>query len=125
MDDTFKIINNFRNPTKFREELKKFIVDNGVIGTAAGVSIALSTKDIIQSFVGDIIIPSFIFLLASLNITKLTNMLPEKSTVNLTSFIKQLVSWTLVIIITYLFITIAFKILLGVNTELPPPKNKK
>jgi large-conductance mechanosensitive channel len=124
MDDTFKIINNFRNPTKFREELKKFIVDNGVIGTAAGVSIALSTKDIIQSFVGDIIIPSFIFLLTSLNITKLTNMLPEKSTVNLTSFIKQLISWTLVIIITYLFITIAFKILLGVNTELPP-KNKK
>jgi large-conductance mechanosensitive channel len=108
-------INNFSNPTKFKEDLKKFIVDNGVIGTAAGVSIALVTKDIIQSFVGDIILPSFYFVLASLKINKITEMLPGKRILDFTNFMKQLISWVLVIIITYLFITITFQSLLGIG----------
>jgi large-conductance mechanosensitive channel len=110
-------INSFSNPTKFKEQLKKFIVDNGVIGTAAGVSIALVTKDIIQSFVGDIILPSFYFVLASLKINKVTEMLPGKRILDFTNFMKQLISWVLVIIITYLFITITFQSLLGIGTE--------
>ena len=112
-------INNFSNPTKFKEDLKKFIVDNGVIGTAAGVSIALVTKDIIQSFVGDIILPSFYFVLASLKIDKVTDMLPGKRILDFTNFMKQLISWVLVIIITYLFITITFQSLLGIGGTEP------
>ena len=112
-------INNFSNPTKFKEDLKKFIVDNGVIGTAAGVSIALVTKDIIQSFVGDIILPSFYFVLASLKINKVTEMLPGKRILDFTNFMKQLISWVLVIIITYLFITITFQSLLGIGGTEP------
>ena len=38
-------------------QIKKFIVDNNIVGTVAGVCIALSAKDGIQSLVGDIIIP--------------------------------------------------------------------
>ena len=53
------IVNNIHaSKNEFVEQLKKFIIDNGIIGTAAGVSIALVTKDVIQSLVGDIIIPS-------------------------------------------------------------------
>jgi len=119
-------INNFSNPTKFKEDLKKFIVDNGVIGTAAGVSIALVTKDIIQSFVGDIILPSFYFVLASLKIDKVTDMLPGKRILDFTNFMKQLISWVLVIIITYLFITITFQSLLGIGgTEIKEPVKKE
>ena len=114
-------INNFSNPTKFKEDLKKFIVDNNVIGTAAGVSIALVTKDIIQSFVGDIILPSFYFVLASLKINKVTEMLPGKHFLDFTNFMKQFISWVLVIIITYLFITITFQSLLGIG----PAKEKE
>jgi large-conductance mechanosensitive channel len=116
-------INNFSNPTKFKEDLKKFIVDNGVIGTAAGVSIALVTKDIIQSFVGDIVLPSFYFVLASLKINQVTDMLPGKRILDFTNFMKQLISWVLVIIITYLFITITFQSLLGIGQE--PAKVKE
>lgn len=119
MENTFKTLNHFSDPNKFKEELKKFIVDNGVIGTAAGVSIALVTKDIIQSFVGDIILPSFYFVLASLNITKVTKMLPGKHFLDFTNFMKQFISWVLVIIITYLFITITFQSLLGIGKETP------
>jgi large-conductance mechanosensitive channel len=110
-------INNFSNPTKFKEQLKKFIVDNNVIGTAAGVSIALVTKDIIQSFVGDIVLPSFYFVLASLKVTKVTEMLPGKHFLDFTNFMKQFISWVLVIIITYLFITITFQSLLGIGRD--------
>ncbi len=113
MENTFKTLNHFSNPTIFKEEFKKFIVDNGVVGTAAGVSIALVTKDVIQSFVGDIILPSFYFVLAGLHITKVTNMLPGKHFIDLTNFMKQIITWVLVVIITYLFITITFKSLLG------------
>ena len=123
MENTFKTLNHFSNPTIFKEELKKFIVDNGVVGTAAGVSIALVTKDVIQSFVGDIILPSFYFVLASLHITKVTNMLPGKHFIDLTNFMKQFITWLLVIIITYLFITITFQSLLGIDRE-PVKENK-
>ena len=108
-------LSHFTNPSKFKEQLKRFILDNGVIGTAAGVSIALVTKDIIQSFVGDIIIPSFIFVLSSLQIKGLTEMLPGKKMLDLTNFFKQLISWVLVIVITYLFITFTFQVLLGIQ----------
>ena len=51
------------NPVSFREKFSKFIVDNGIAGTAAGVSIAVSTKELITSFVGDILIPLIYILL--------------------------------------------------------------
>ena len=119
------MMSDFSDPVKFKEQLKRFILDNGVIGTAAGVSIALVTKDIIQSFVGDIIIPSFIFVLASLNIKGLSEMLPGKKMLDLTNFLKQLISWILVIIITYLFITFTFQVLLGIEITKPVTTAKK
>ena len=117
MENTLKTLNNFSDTNKFKEQLQKFILDNGVIGTAAGVSIAIVTKDVIQSFVGDIILPSFYFVLASLKVTKITEMLPGKRVIDFTNFIKQVISWILVIIITYVFITFAFESLLGVSKE--------
>jgi large-conductance mechanosensitive channel len=51
-------VNGIVNPNALRNNMKKFIVDNGIIGTAAGVCIALATKDVVQSFVNDIIMPS-------------------------------------------------------------------
>ncbi len=110
------IVNNIQaSKNEFVEQLKKFIIDNGIIGTAAGVSIALVTKDVIQSLVGDIIIPSICALLLRLNITYITSCLPGKTNFDITNFIKQSVSWVFVIIITFLFIKITFNSLLGIN----------
>ena len=108
-------MNNLGNPTAFKEQLKKFIIDNGIIGTGAGVSIALVTKDIIQSLVGDIIIPFFFFILTSLNITSVGKVLPGKTAVDFTNFVKMFISWIITIIITFLFVRVAFKQLLGVD----------
>ena len=47
-------------------ELQQFIIDNSIVGTTAGVCIALVTKDLIASLVGDIIIPGIILLCITL-----------------------------------------------------------
>jgi len=103
------------NSNELKDQLKKFIVDNNIIATAAGVSIAIVTKDVIQSFVGDIVIPCIFFLLLSLNLKIFSKILPGKTNINFTNFVKQFITWLLVIIITFLFVNNAFKFLLGVE----------
>jgi large-conductance mechanosensitive channel len=112
------------NKDLFIDQLKKFIIDNGVIGTTAGVCIALVTKDLISSLVGDIIIPSFILLLLGLNIKSITNILPGKSSWDFQNFLKQFISWIMVIIVTFIFIKVSFGMLLGTDKVEKKPETK-
>ena len=96
------------------DQLKQFIVDNNIVGTSAGVCIALATKDVIQSFVGEIIIPLVIILLHSLHIDLLAKYLPVKGGLNVTDFIKQLVTFVFITIISFIFVKFAFGYLLGI-----------
>jgi len=116
----------FTDPQLFRENLKTFIIDNGIIGTMAGVSIGIVTKDLITSLVGDIIIPVIIILLLKLNIPYLTKILPGngKASLNITTFIKQLISWVFIIIISFVFIKGAVERLLGIDNSKKHDKSK-
>jgi large-conductance mechanosensitive channel len=96
------------------DQLKQFIVDNNVVGTSAGVCIALATKDVIQSLVGDIIIPIVIILLHSLHIDLFAKYLPVKGGLNITDFIKQFVTFLFITVISFIFVKFAFGILLGI-----------
>ena len=69
------------------EPIKQFILNNGIIGTTAGVSIGMVTNLLIQSLVGDIIVPIIIFLCLKLNLQWLTNILPSQSEFSLNKFI--------------------------------------
>jgi large-conductance mechanosensitive channel len=116
------------NKTAFMQELNKFILDNGIIGSVAGVSIALVTKEAIQSLVGDIVMPIIIILLLKLNVKSLTKILPGKSDINIRNFIKIFITWILVIVVTFVFIKFTFAKLLGVNVtkqEAPVKEPKK
>ena len=95
-------------------QLKQFIVDNNIVGTSAGVCIALATKDVIQSFVGEIIIPIVIILLHSLHIDLFAKYLPVKGGLNITDFIKQLVTFIFITVISFIFVKFAFGYLLGI-----------
>lgn len=101
----------------FKEQLKQFIINNGIIGTSAGVCIALVTKDVIQSLVADLVIPTIILVLSFLKLKFLINILPkkDKSQINIVNFINQLITWFLVIIITFLFIQYSMKYLFGID----------
>ena len=103
-------------------QLKKFIADNSIVGTAAGVIIALATKDVITSLVSDIIIPLVIIGLLKLNLKSLTSILHGKSNLDFTKFLNQFISWILIIIVTFIFIKITFEIIMGISSD---NKNKK
>lgn len=111
MNDLSKI-----NKKELLDDFNKFIIDNNIIGTCAGVIIALVTKDLILSFVSDIIIPLFIFIFIKLHIKSLTNILPSgKLHFDITNFIKQFTTWFLTLIVTYIIISLSFKIFLGIK----------
>jgi len=99
------------------ENIKKFIIDNNIVGTSAGVCIALATKDSIQSLVDDIIVPAILLLLNSFHIGFIKRYLERnnKNTLNIMNFIKNFITFILVIIISFLFVNIAFGYLLGIS----------
>ena len=116
------------NKSAFMQELNRFILDNGIVGSVAGVSIALVTKEAIQSLVGDIILPIIIIMLLKLNVKTLTKILPGSSEINIRNFIKILITWILVIVVTFVFVKFAFTKILGVNVtkqEAPIKEPKK
>ena len=98
-------------------DLKRFIIDNNIVGTSAGVCIALAAKDGIQSLVGDIIIPAIVMALKALHIDFLTKYLPVngKTQLNITDFVKQMITFGLIIVISFIFVKFAFGYLLGVS----------
>jgi large-conductance mechanosensitive channel len=104
--------------------IKDFIIDNGIIGTMAGVAIALYTKDLILSFSGDIVIPLMNRALLGLNIKPLTAILPHKVKFNVVLFFQNLISWILGVLITYLFIQYTVKMLLGISGSKSEKENK-
>jgi large-conductance mechanosensitive channel len=111
------------NPISFRDKFGKFIVDNGIAGTAAGVSIAVSTKELITSFVGDILIPLIYLLLIRINVTSV-KILPAHAQINGMTFVQHSITWVLVIIITFLFIQYFFKNILGISGDTKADKKQ-
>jgi large-conductance mechanosensitive channel len=107
------------------EPIKQFILNNGIIGTTAGVSIGMVTNLLIQSLVGDIIVPIIIFLCLKLNLQWLTNILPSHTEFSLNKFIKQLISWILTLLISFLFVKTAFEMLLGISHKKEVKDEKK
>ncbi|MFY7728048.1 MAG: MscL family protein [Flavobacterium sp.] len=100
-------------------ELKKFVIENNIVGTSAGVCVALAAKDGIQSLVGDIIMPSIVALLHALRIEGVTKFLPVEGHMkfNIANFIKEMVTFILIIVLSFLFVKVAFEYLLGIDRE--------
>uniref|UniRef100_A0A6C0EUX7 Large conductance mechanosensitive channel protein n=1 Tax=viral metagenome TaxID=1070528 RepID=A0A6C0EUX7_9ZZZZ len=106
--------------SEFKAQFAEFITKNNVVGVTAGVVIGYSAKDTITSLVNDIILPLIILLISKFD-KSLTKFLPGKgkSTLDITHFISQVITFILLSIITFFFILFAFNKLLGATT---PPK---
>ena len=85
-------------------DLKTFIFNNNILGTMSAVTIAFSTGTMIRSLVGELILPSIysIFNSGTAGFTGLTGE-------NVSKFIKEFISWLIVILITFLFIDYILK----------------
>jgi large-conductance mechanosensitive channel len=106
-------------------KFKQFIIDNNIVGTSAGVCVALAAKDGIEALVGDIIIPILVMLLHALRIDGLSKFLPVNGSaaLNVTDFVKQMVTFILIIFISFIFVQFAFGYLLGVTTTVKEDKS--
>lgn len=92
--------------------IKTFIITNNILTTMAAVTIAFSTGTMIRSLVSDIILPSIYSLI--IKKVKHVNMFLKGAfapinTMNLDNFLKEIISWIMVIIVTYLIIGYALK----------------
>ncbi len=107
--------------TDFKNDFAKFISENNVVGVTAGVIIGYSAKDTITSFVTDIFLPLFIIFLHKLKFKSIMRFLPGKgkNQMDIAKFVGQFISFILLSIITFFFLTFTFNKLLNV------PKKKK
>ena len=90
----------------FKSELASFLVENKVMGTAAGFCIALVTKEVIQSLISDIFIPIILIILSFIKIKSILKILPKSNGLNIIKFINNFVTWVIMLIVTFLFITL-------------------
>lgn len=122
----FENLTNSINLNSGVSQIKKFIMDNNIVGTSAGVGVGLAAKDAIQSLVNDILLPSFVVLFRSLNIESAASFLPvsKKADINIISFIKQMITFVLVVTVSFIFVKLAFDYLLGIDTTKKNDKPK-
>jgi large-conductance mechanosensitive channel len=96
------------------DEFKNFLIDNRIITTLVGVIIAYSAWELIQSFVGDIILPTIYFLfLQRITNKNASNIFEPMNKLNIPNFIKELLSFIIVLMITFFMIFELMKNLLG------------
>ena len=108
-----------KNNREFIEQIKKFIVSNNIVGYTAGVCVALGTKDVIESAVSSVIVPGIILALLMLDNKFLQAHLPKNVTVNVNDLVKKFFTWLMLVVMTYVFVKIAFERLLGVTSTKP------
>lgn len=88
--------------SKLTEDLKVFITTNGVIGYAVAMVIALTVKDLIESFIGDLLVPSINVFLIGLNLKKFSKYLPGNEKIGILRFIKSFLTFLLTFLVLYL-----------------------
>jgi large-conductance mechanosensitive channel len=106
-----------QNNSEFIEQIKKFIVSNNIVGYTAGVCVALGTKEVIESAVSSVIVPGIILGLLMLDNKFLQAHLPKNVTLNVNDLVKKFFTWLMLIVMTYVFVKIAFERLLGVSSN--------
>jgi len=100
-------------------QIKKFVMDNNIVGTSAGVGVGLAAKDAVQSLVNDVIMPSLALLFHYFNFDTASKFLPvsEKSKLNVINFIKQMITFIITVAVSFLFVKLSFDYLLGIDSS--------
>lgn len=108
--------------SEFSEQFKKFIASNGIIGVAAGFTIGVVTKDAVSSFVHDIIFPLIFIFINKVYVGKFSKMFIDNNELRVVEFIKQLSTWVLIVVFTFIFLEMSFVYLLGIDKNLEKKK---
>jgi len=108
-----------------RVSFEKFIYENSILSTTAGVLVAYSAKDMIQSFVGDLLLPGiyFIFVQNYVNSKFVSKVFEPVNKLDLPRFFSNLISFMVILFITYLTIQHIIKKVLPYDTLSPSPSS--
>jgi large-conductance mechanosensitive channel len=91
------------------DSLKEFIISNNIITTMAAVTIAFSTGTMIRSLAGDIILPT-LYALIFYRFKTFSGAFAPINKLNTDNFIKEFLSWIIVIIFTFILIGYVFNL---------------
>lgn len=90
----------FDEISNLRTNLASFINSLNILGTTAGVIIAIAAGDMIRSFVRDIIFPSMYYLLKY----KIGGEFSPIDSAHVSRFGKEVISFIFILMLTYFFI---------------------
>lgn len=91
------------------EELKTFVKNNNILGYAVAMIVALTLKDMIAAFIGNLLVPGLNVFLISLQIKSFSKYLPGGEKVDLLPVIKSFLTFLLTFLVVYLTITLLFQ----------------
>jgi len=112
---------------QMKKDIAKFLAENNIVGTCAGVIIALASNDLIRSLVNDIVVPlvnNAIFATHNKMVIDYLS-LKGKSVLDMKKFIGFFITWLLIVIITFIVLRFLFNSLLGVEKPTDSTKEKK
>jgi len=91
-----------------QEEIKTFVVQNNILGYAIAMIIALTLKDLVASFIGNLLVPAINLFLVQLQIKSLTKYLPGNELIEISPVIKSFLTFLLTFLIVFLSVTLLF-----------------
>ena len=102
------------------EELKAFVRQNNIIGYAVAMIVALTLKDLIATFIGNLLVPGLNLFFLSLQIKSFSKYLPGQEKVDALPVIKAFFTFLLTFMVVYLTITTLFASWAKENKKIEP-----
>jgi large-conductance mechanosensitive channel len=90
------------------ESIKTFLKENNVVGFSVAMIVALTLKDLVEAFIGNLLVPGINTFLLSLQIKSFSKYLPGGDKINLLPVIKALITFLFTFMVVYLSITTVF-----------------
>lgn len=113
----------------FTSSFKEFMVKNGILATAASITIGFATATFVKSFVADVVMPLVFLILVggTSRISKDTGnffsrFLASKE-FRFTNFASEMITWVLIILSAYLVLEMVRKYLKYQNVSAPIQSN--
>jgi large-conductance mechanosensitive channel len=96
------------------KQFKQFLIENDVVGACSATCIGLATKDVVLSLFSDLVVPVVTIFLLSLQVTWLSKWLPTGNKINVVKFAKKLLTWLIVLAVTFAFVKLSFSFLFNI-----------
>ena len=88
-----------------QDEIKTFVIQNNILGYSIAMIIALTLKDFVAAFIGNLVVPAINLLLIQLQIKSLTKFLPGNELIEFSPVIKSFLTVFLTFLIIFLTVT--------------------